>query len=42
MRRALGEFIIQGVDNNVDFQLKLINEKEFLDGKYHTGFISSL
>ncbi|MEG0133827.1 MAG: ATP-grasp domain-containing protein, partial [Clostridium sp.] len=42
MRRALGEFIIQGVDNNVDFQLRLLNEKEFIDGKYHTGFINSL
>ena len=42
MRRSLGEFIIQGVENNVDFQLRLINEKEFLEGKYHTGFINSL
>lgn len=40
MRRALGEFIIEGVDTNIDFQYRIINNKSFLEGKYNTSFIS--
>jgi acetyl-CoA carboxylase biotin carboxylase subunit len=41
MRRALGEFVIEGVDTNVDFQLQLINSKEFINGTYDTKFIEN-
>ncbi|MBC2580931.1 acetyl-CoA carboxylase biotin carboxylase subunit [Clostridium sp. DJ247] len=41
MRRALGEFIIEGVHTNVDFQLELINSEEFIKGTYNTKFIES-
>ena len=40
MRRALGEFIIEGVDTNIDFQYRIINNDAFNEGKYNTGFIS--
>lgn len=40
MRRALGEFIIEGVDTNLDFQYRIINNDAFNEGKYNTGFIS--
>ncbi|URZ14342.1 acetyl-CoA carboxylase biotin carboxylase subunit [Clostridium felsineum] len=39
MERALGEFIIDGVDTNVDFQYDLINNEKFIKGKYNTSFI---
>lgn len=39
MKRALGEFVIDGLKTNIDFQYKLINTKEFQNGSYDTGFI---
>lgn len=39
MERALGEFIIDGVDTNIDFQYDLINNPKFIAGKYDTSFI---
>ncbi len=40
MRRALGEFIIQGVDTNIDFQIKIVNNENFIKGNFDTSFIS--
>jgi len=40
MRSALGEFIIEGVDTNIDFQYKIINNENFISGKFDTSFIS--
>lgn len=40
MRRALGEFIIEGVDTNIDFQFKIINNENFIKGKFDTSFIN--
>lgn len=40
MRRALGEFIIEGVDTNIDFQFKIINNENFIKGNFDTSFIS--
>ncbi|MBU3181518.1 acetyl-CoA carboxylase biotin carboxylase subunit [Clostridium psychrophilum] len=40
MRRALGEFIIEGVDTNIDFQFKIVNNKNFIKGDFDTSFIS--
>ncbi|APM37463.1 acetyl-CoA carboxylase biotin carboxylase subunit [Clostridium kluyveri] len=39
MRRALGEFIIEGVNTNIDFQFELISSDEFIKGTYDTAFI---
>jgi len=39
MRRALGEFIIEGVNTNIDFQFELISSDEFIKGTYDTTFI---
>ncbi|MBV7273270.1 acetyl-CoA carboxylase biotin carboxylase subunit [Clostridiaceae bacterium UIB06] len=41
MRRALGEFIIDGVSTNIDFQFELINSEEFINGDYDTRFIEN-
>ena len=40
MRSALGEFIIEGVDTNIDFQFKIVNNKNFISGNFDTSFIS--
>lgn len=40
MRRALGEFIIEGIDTNIDFQFKIVNNKNFIKGEFDTSFIS--
>ncbi|MFT5872904.1 MAG: acetyl-CoA carboxylase biotin carboxylase subunit [Clostridium sp.] len=40
MRRALGEFIIEGVDTNIDFQFKIVNNENFISGNFDTSFIS--
>lgn len=41
MRWALSEFIIDGVDTNIDFQLRLIKNKAFCAGNYDNTFIES-
>lgn len=40
MRRALWEFVIDGVDTNIDFEFQIINNNNFIKGKYDTGFIA--
>lgn len=40
MKRALGEFVIEGVDTNIDFQYKILNNQSFVEGKYNTSFIN--
>ncbi|GFP74913.1 acetyl-CoA carboxylase biotin carboxylase subunit [Clostridium fungisolvens] len=40
MKRALWEFTIDGIDNNIDFQLEILNHPKFIDGKFDTGFIN--
>jgi acetyl-CoA carboxylase biotin carboxylase subunit len=40
MKLALSEFIVDGVDTNIDFQLELIRNKNFDDGDYDNGFLN--
>ena len=40
MRWALSEFIVDGVDTNIDFQLQIIKQPEFLSGNYDIGFLN--
>ena len=39
MRRALAEFIIEGIDTNIDFQLALTGCPEFIEGSYTNAFL---
>ncbi|MEG0615842.1 MAG: acetyl-CoA carboxylase biotin carboxylase subunit, partial [Oscillospiraceae bacterium] len=39
MKWALSEFIVEGVDTNIDFQLDLIKDKNFEDGNYDIGYL---
>lgn len=41
MRSALGEFIIEGVKTNIDFEFELINNEDFIKGNYDTRFIEN-
>lgn len=40
MRWALSEFIVDGVDTNIDFQLEIIKQPEFIGGNYDNGFLT--
>ncbi len=39
MKRALGEFIIEGIDTNIDFQYEIMDNEKFLLGNFGTNFI---
>lgn len=39
MKWALSEFIVEGVDTNIDFQLELIKRPEFIEGNYDNGYL---
>ncbi|MEY8763232.1 MULTISPECIES: acetyl-CoA carboxylase biotin carboxylase subunit [Clostridium] len=41
MKRALGEFIVEGVHTNIDFQFQIVNSEEFMKGTYDTKFIEN-
>ncbi len=41
MRRALYEFIIDGIDTNIEFQNRILNNKDYLAGKFDTSFIET-
>jgi acetyl-CoA carboxylase, biotin carboxylase subunit len=39
MKRALWEFVIDGVDTNIGFQYDILNAEAFEEGNYNTGFL---
>ncbi len=39
MKWALGEFLVQGVDTNIDFQLTLLRDKNFISANYDIGYL---
>ncbi len=39
MRRALGEFLIEGLTTNIEYAFKIIDNAEFNEGNYDTGFV---
>ena len=39
MKWALAEFLVEGVDTNIDFQLKLLKDEDFERGNYDIGFL---
>lgn len=42
MKWALAEFIVEGVDTNIDFQLSLIRDPAFEEGTYDIGYLGRL
>ena len=41
-RRALSEFIIEGVSTTIPFEQFLLESREFNEGRYDTGFIEQI
>jgi len=41
MRRALSEFVIEGVKTTIPFHLRLMNDENFIKGNYTTKFLES-
>lgn len=39
MKSALGEFIIEGIDTNIDFLYRILNNENFVSNNYDTSFI---
>lgn len=39
MKRALGEFVIDGIDTNIEFLMKILNNDKFIKGEIDTSFI---
>ena len=39
MKRALGEYIIEGVETTIPFHLKVLESEGFLRGEYTTGYL---
>lgn len=40
MNRALSEFAVGGVKTNINFELSILESKEFLEGDYDTSFLA--
>jgi acetyl-CoA carboxylase biotin carboxylase subunit len=41
MRRALEEFVIEGVHTTIPLQLQIMNDKNFIEGKFTTAFMNT-
>ena len=39
MRRALMEFLISGIETNIDFHLAILRDPDFIAGKYNIGYL---
>jgi acetyl-CoA carboxylase biotin carboxylase subunit len=42
MKRALTEFIIEGIPTTIPFHLKVLEHQTFRTGKYHTGSVETI
>lgn len=39
MKRALGEFVIEGIHTTIPFHLRLLNNEQFVSGEFNTKFL---
>lgn len=39
MKSALGEFIVEGIDTNIDFLYNILENENFIKNNYDTSFI---
>jgi acetyl-CoA carboxylase, biotin carboxylase subunit len=42
MKRALEEFVIEGVKTTIPFHQRLMNHPAFIDGRVHTGYVEEI
>ena len=40
MKSALGEFVIDGIDTNIEFLYKILENENFIKNNYDTSFLS--
>lgn len=40
MHWALAEFLVEGIDTNIDYQLEIIKDPDFIKGNFDVGFLS--
>lgn len=41
MKRALNEFVIDGIKTNIDFQMELLENEDYIKGEFDTSFIAN-
>jgi acetyl-CoA carboxylase, biotin carboxylase subunit len=41
MKRALEEFVVEGIETTIPFHIKLMNDKRFFEGNYTTKFMEN-
>lgn len=41
MKRALNEFVIEGIKTNIDFHMELLENEDYLNGNFDTSFIAN-
>jgi acetyl-CoA carboxylase, biotin carboxylase subunit len=41
MKRALEEFVIEGIETTIPFHIKLMSDKRFFEGNYTTKFMEN-
>ncbi|MEG1447788.1 MAG: acetyl-CoA carboxylase biotin carboxylase subunit, partial [Oscillospiraceae bacterium] len=41
MKWALAEFIVGGIDTNIDYHLDILGDSEFISGEYNIGFLEN-
>ncbi|MDR3552383.1 MAG: acetyl-CoA carboxylase biotin carboxylase subunit, partial [Clostridia bacterium] len=39
MRWALAEFLVEGVDTNIEYQLEILKDPDFVNAAYDVGFL---
>lgn len=42
MKSALSEFIVEGIDTNIDFQMEIMNHRKFQSSNFGTDFIEEM
>jgi acetyl-CoA carboxylase biotin carboxylase subunit len=42
MTRALGEYLITGIKTTIPFQVKIMQNSDFMKGEFDTGFIEKM
>lgn len=42
MRQALTEFVIDGIETNLEFHIEILNQPEYMEGRFDTGFLKRM
>jgi acetyl-CoA carboxylase biotin carboxylase subunit len=41
MKRALEEFVVEGINTTIPFHKVLMNNEDFINGNFDTGFLNN-